>query len=140
MLWVLWGAIAVISCASICDISCTSICDIISPFTFACLHLHLHLPSLLLLPHIPPCHLSPLQSRHLALIVKLFEEHGSIDRSSHFGTYRVDLVVTLFSRVLDVHNFEVSARDRQRVCRYAEVQVCRCERVKRVWRACHRHI
>ena len=37
----------------------------------------------------------------------MFEDYGSTKRTEFFGTYRVDLVVTLFSRVLDLHNFEV---------------------------------
>jgi hypothetical protein len=48
-----------------------------------------------------------LKSRQLALILKFYEQYGTLDRTEHFGTYRVDLVVSLFSRLLDVHNFEV---------------------------------
>jgi hypothetical protein len=45
--------------------------------------------------------------RYLALIVKMFEGFGSVDRTEYFGSFRVDLVVSLFARVLDVNNFEL---------------------------------
>ena len=37
----------------------------------------------------------------------MFEQIGSTNKTDFFGTYRVDLVVTLFSRILDIHNFEL---------------------------------
>jgi hypothetical protein len=37
----------------------------------------------------------------------MFEEYAIEDKAEKFGTYRVELVVTLFSRVLDVHNFDL---------------------------------
>jgi hypothetical protein len=47
-----------------------------------------------------------IRSRHLANLVELFEI-GMVDKIEGFGTYRVELVVSLFSRVVDIHNFEV---------------------------------
>ena len=44
---------------------------------------------------------------HLSLLLKMFEQIGGINKTEYFGTYRVDLVVTLFSRILDLHNFEL---------------------------------
>jgi hypothetical protein len=45
-------------------------------------------------------------ARHLMLIVECFAQFGYYKQTKYFGTYRVDLVVALFSRVVDVHNFE----------------------------------
>lgn len=47
-----------------------------------------------------------IQARHLALIVKWFRL-GRTHKTRHFGTYRVELVILLFSRVLDVHNMDL---------------------------------
>jgi len=44
-------------------------------------------------------------SRHLALLVTLYDDGRA--KHSDFGTYRVELVVSLFARVLDKHNFEL---------------------------------
>ncbi len=46
-------------------------------------------------------------SRQLALLVESFSKYGYYRQTKYFGTYRVDLVISLFARVLDVHNFEV---------------------------------
>lgn len=47
-------------------------------------------------------------SRHLALIVSLFRDIlGTPSRCKHFGSYAAELVVCLFSRVVDLHNFEL---------------------------------
>lgn len=46
-----------------------------------------------------------LLSRHLALLVMLFKR-GTCKKTD-WGTYRVELIVSLFSRLKDVHNFEV---------------------------------
>ena len=47
-----------------------------------------------------------LRSRHIAILLKYFSK-GSIPRTADFGSYRVELVVLLFSRVVDVHNFDL---------------------------------
>jgi hypothetical protein len=47
-----------------------------------------------------------IRSRHLALITKWFKL-GKCHKTRHFGTYRVELVVLLFSRVVDTHNFDL---------------------------------
>jgi hypothetical protein len=47
-----------------------------------------------------------IQARHLALIVKWFRL-GRTHKTRHFGTYRVELVILLFSRVLDIHNMDL---------------------------------
>lgn len=53
--------------------------------------------------------LSPfyLKARHLNLVLRMFEELGSVCKTELFGTYRVELVVILFTRILDLHNFEL---------------------------------
>uniref|UniRef100_A0A7S3H981 Uncharacterized protein n=1 Tax=Spumella elongata TaxID=89044 RepID=A0A7S3H981_9STRA len=56
-------------------------------------------------------------SRHLALLVQLFQKHfAETSKTPYFGSYCADIVVLLFSRVVDLHNFEcvlevLSARD-----------------------------
>lgn len=47
-----------------------------------------------------------LRCRHLALILRYFTA-GETNRTPNFGTYRVELVVTLYARVVDIHNFEL---------------------------------
>jgi hypothetical protein len=47
-----------------------------------------------------------LRSRHLAIMLKWYSA-GAIVRLPDFGSYRVELVVMLFARVLDVHNFDL---------------------------------
>jgi hypothetical protein len=51
-----------------------------------------------------------LLSRHLALVCELFAHLGSAKRTSIFGTYRVDIVVMLFERLVDTHNFDLVLR------------------------------
>lgn len=47
-------------------------------------------------------------ARHLTIIVKLFQDtFGNPGRTKYFGSYVVDLVVMLFPRVVDLHNFEL---------------------------------
>ena len=48
--------------------------------------------------------------RHLALIMECFETLGNVKKTEHFGTYRVELLVSLFGQVIDVHNFEIVSR------------------------------
>jgi Ran GTPase-activating protein (RanGAP) involved in mRNA processing and transport len=45
-------------------------------------------------------------SRHLALICEYFLS-GLAIRTLHFGTFRVELIVLLYSRLADVHNFDL---------------------------------
>ena len=47
-----------------------------------------------------------IRARHLALIVKWFHL-GRANRTRHFGSYRVDLIVYLFGRIVDLHNFDL---------------------------------
>ncbi len=42
---------------------------------------------------------------HLSVILELFSPIGLAPRSN-FGSYRVELVVMLFNRIVDLHNFE----------------------------------
>lgn len=49
-------------------------------------------------------------SKHLALMVQLFEAFGARKTTEHFGSFRVELVVLLFERVVDVNNFELVLR------------------------------
>jgi hypothetical protein len=46
-----------------------------------------------------------LYCRHLALILEVF--HIGCAAKSCMGSYRVELVVMWFDRILDLHNFEV---------------------------------
>ena len=53
--------------------------------------------------------------RHLAMMISCFS-FGASSRTDFFGSYHTDLVVSLFPRLIDLHNFEVvllqlSARD-----------------------------
>ncbi len=45
-------------------------------------------------------------ARHLALILESFVQYGYYKQTKYFGTYRVELVIALFARVVDLHNFE----------------------------------
>lgn len=49
-------------------------------------------------------------ARHLELMCEIFEEFGQIPCSEYFGTYRVELVISLFACVVDLHNFEIVMR------------------------------
>lgn len=49
-----------------------------------------------------------LKSRHLAVIVQCFRtRHGGTVKSKIFGSFIVDLVVSLFGCINDVHNFDI---------------------------------
>lgn len=50
-----------------------------------------------------------LKARHLALILKWFPL-GRTRRTRHFGTYRVELAVLLYNRVVDIHNIDLVGR------------------------------
>lgn len=45
--------------------------------------------------------------RQLALLLECFVQYGAFKQATHFGTYRVELAVSLYSRLLDIHNFEL---------------------------------
>eukprot|EP01035_Chromulina_nebulosa_P022697 gene22697-29391_t len=45
--------------------------------------------------------------RHLALLLQCFLPYGFVKQTKYFGTYRVELVITLFARLVDLHNFEL---------------------------------
>ena len=45
--------------------------------------------------------------RHLMLILQCFRSIGHKKQTKYFGTYRVDLLVALYHRVVDLHNFEI---------------------------------
>jgi hypothetical protein len=47
-----------------------------------------------------------LKARQVSLIIKMFEDIGSVKKTVFFGTYRVELVIALFSRILG--NFRIS--------------------------------
>jgi hypothetical protein len=47
-----------------------------------------------------------IRARHVALIVKWFHI-GKSQRTRHFGTYRVELIIYLFGRIVDLHNFDL---------------------------------
>lgn len=47
-------------------------------------------------------------ARHLALIVTLFQDlFGDVAKTEYFGSYCADIVVLLYSRVVDLHNLEL---------------------------------
>ena len=46
-----------------------------------------------------------LKCRQLAVLLQLFDE-GRKEETEDFGTYRVDLMVALYSRVVDIHNMD----------------------------------
>merc|ERR1711871_885097 len=46
--------------------------------------------------------------RHIAILIAYFD-YGAVKKTEHFGTYNVELVVSMFSRIMDPHNFEVIA-------------------------------
>lgn len=47
-----------------------------------------------------------LHCRYLALILELFSPLGIAQRSSH-GSYRVELIILFFDRIVDLHNFDM---------------------------------
>ena len=49
-------------------------------------------------------------ARHLELLCMIFDEYGTVPCSEFFGTYRVELVISLFACVVDIHNFEIVMR------------------------------
>jgi hypothetical protein len=51
-----------------------------------------------------------IRCRHLALLMECFKKFGSVKKAVHFGSYRTELAVSLFSRVIDPHNFELVMR------------------------------
>jgi len=49
-------------------------------------------------------------ARHLELLCEIFDEYGQVPCSEFFGTYRVELVISLYACVVDLHNFEIVMR------------------------------
>ncbi len=45
--------------------------------------------------------------RHLAMMMNLFYSYGHKRSSKFFGTYRVEVIVRLFTRLVDLHNFDL---------------------------------
>jgi hypothetical protein len=48
-----------------------------------------------------------LRARHLALIIESLGSLGKAKQTAHFGTYRVELCVNIFSRIIDPNNFDL---------------------------------
>lgn len=48
--------------------------------------------------------------RHLALICQCFAKRGRRPRTERFGSYRADVIVLLFERLVDVQNFDLVLR------------------------------
>jgi hypothetical protein len=46
-------------------------------------------------------------ARHLALILECFVHYGRYKQTKYFGTFRVELIILLFGRVIDLHNFDL---------------------------------
>ena len=57
-------------------------------------------------------YLSPhwMKCRHVANVLNLYYI-GAEDKAEYFGTYRVELVVSLFSKIVDMHNFDLIFRE-----------------------------
>ena len=51
-----------------------------------------------------------LRARHVALLMEKFPSECCVDKVPMFSTYRVEIVVSLFSRIYDIHNFELVLR------------------------------
>ncbi len=49
-------------------------------------------------------------SRQLALIIEVIRGIGHKKQTRHFGTYRTELFVALFHRVIDIHNIEIALK------------------------------
>jgi hypothetical protein len=64
-----------------------------------------------------------MKCRYLSLIVSRFQEYGSVNKTEYFGSYRVDLIVSTFARILDLHNFELVLQ--QLTSREAGCLICR---------------
>ena len=67
------------------------------------------------------------RSRHVAIMVLLFKQlFGECSRSEFYGSYAVDMVVFLFSRIIDLHNFESimeTLNDREIAVLYARIGI-----------------
>lgn len=48
--------------------------------------------------------------RQVALIVDKFEKLGSIVKLEFFSTHRVDMIINLFDRIIDIQNFDIILR------------------------------
>jgi len=64
-----------------------------------------------------------MKCRYLSFIVSRFQEYGSVNKTEYFGSYRVDLIVSTFARILDLHNFELVLQ--QLTSREAGCLICR---------------
>lgn len=51
-----------------------------------------------------------IMARHLELLCEIFDEFGQVSCSEYFGSYRVELVISLYACVVDLHNFEIVMR------------------------------
>jgi len=47
-----------------------------------------------------------LYCKHISLLLELFSFCGSVNKSN-MGSYRIELLVLLYDRIIDLHNFEV---------------------------------
>ena len=48
-----------------------------------------------------------MRSRHVALLMECFYKLGRHKKATHFGSYRTELAVSLFPRIIDPHNVEL---------------------------------
>ena len=51
-----------------------------------------------------------IRSRHLAILLERFPKECLMDKVPIFGSYRVEIVVSFFPRLFDIHNFELIMR------------------------------
>ena len=47
-----------------------------------------------------------IRCRHLSVLMEVFADLGTAEKTTYFGSYRSEIVVNLFHRVIDVHNIE----------------------------------
>ena len=68
-----------------------------------------------------------IRSRHVAVMVLLFKQlFGECSRSEFYGSYAIDMVVFLFARIIDLHNFETvmeTLNDREIAVLYARIGI-----------------
>lgn len=49
-------------------------------------------------------------AKHLALIMELFRHMGRLKKTENFGSYRIEVAVSLFERIVDTHNIDLVLR------------------------------
>ncbi len=47
-----------------------------------------------------------IRCRHLSVLMEVFADIGTAEKTTYYGSYRSEIVVNLFHRVVDIHNIE----------------------------------